>query len=639
MRSRNVVRQEKVLIVDSDDDPTFSAEDTDQDSSDDRKPDIRKLNDKRKRDSSESDPDDPAEIEIKKKKKLSKTKSKYNRNTDSESDPDDPPSVMENDSPKKEEPETKDTTLIKKTIQPYTEEEMRKKFKYKRHKCVLDYLPTKTNKPIGKCRRGRPAELKVDEVKLHYVVHYKEHGLWDHIVPEEGDNEGKIDSYECKVCLKKFKNSLEKKIYQGRGSSICHVATEHGRLLKALINEGGMAEEIEFLAKHDKSFNEAYNEYFENKEALFGASDEEIISIKPSLVWKIYAKGEKNDEQSQNDSTSSKTPSTPLKKENNEKENCNTNQRVQSHLPASGKGISNGQTLECPFKKELNCQFKPTPNQHSFRMHFFQHYPVEEYWEERLKSLEQGEKCYYCDLCSQRKRIKGDTPSGIKKSMVCHLAVQHYELRPIMEKDSRLTKEFVMAVYYDVDQEKPKETDNKPTIKTVKKESNDKTTPKAVTTAATCDSNKGSSPNNTGIKKTVGKYKPGPKSKTRPKEVEKKKKQRSVKQKSDDSEEDDDVPDLSSDLSSDESGKKSTGRKSPDPKMPRQNENYIRKRRPLNLTLEDLEADEAEDENWKGSRSDIKANDGDGNGSEKKSRVMPKRRAAEEKATFSDESE
>ena len=55
---------------------------------------------------------------------------------------------------------------------------------------------------------------------------------------------------------------MEKKIYQGRGSSICHIATEHGRLLSALIQEGGMSEEIEFLAKHDKSFNEAYNEYF-----------------------------------------------------------------------------------------------------------------------------------------------------------------------------------------------------------------------------------------------------------------------------------------------------------------------------------------------------------------------------------------
>jgi len=632
MRSKNVVRQAKEINHESDDDPAFSAEDTDQESSDDQKPDIKKVNDKRKRDSSDSDPDDPPEKEVKKKKKLSKTKSKYNRNTDSESDPDDPPE-KEDSSPKKDESKEK-TVLIKKSITPYTDEEMREKFKYKRHKCVLDYLPTKTNKPIGKCRRGRPAELKVDEVKLHYVVHYKEHGLWDHIVPEEGENEGKIDSYECKVCLKKFKNSLEKKIYQGRGSSICHVATEHGRLLRALINEGGLAEEIEFLAQHDKSFNDAYNEYFENKEALYGASDEEIISIKPSLVWKIYAKNDKNDgAKSQNDSTHMR---------NTGKENYNSNQRVQSHQSPA----PSNETLICPFKEELKCQFKPTTNCHSFRMHFFQHYPVDEYWLERLKNLEQGEKCYYCDLCTQRKRIKGDTPQGIKKSMVCHLAIQHQELRPIMDADSRLTPDFVNNVYYDVDQEKQKEEAAKTATKTVtttantaKKESDDKTTAKTAKSTST-EIKKASSPNNsakTGIKKTVGKYKPGPKSKTRPKEVEKKKKQR--KQKSDDSEEeeDDDVPDLSSDLSSDESAKKSKGRKSPDPKMPRQNENYVRKRKPLNLTLEDLEADEAEDENWEGSRSNAKANKFRKNGI--KPRETPKRRAAEKKATFSDESE
>ena len=40
------------------------------------------------------------------------------------------------------------------------------------------------------------------------------------------------------------------------------MATEHGRLLKALIDEGGMEDEIELLAKYDKSFNDAYNEYF-----------------------------------------------------------------------------------------------------------------------------------------------------------------------------------------------------------------------------------------------------------------------------------------------------------------------------------------------------------------------------------------
>ena len=41
--------------------------------------------------------------------------------------------------------------------------------------------------------------------------------------------------------------------YVFSGSSICHVATDHGRLLEALLNEEkDMTEEIEFLAAHDK---------------------------------------------------------------------------------------------------------------------------------------------------------------------------------------------------------------------------------------------------------------------------------------------------------------------------------------------------------------------------------------------------
>ena len=87
--------------------------------------------------------------------------------------------------------------------------------------------------------------------------------MWDKIVPEEGDKAGKIDCYECQVCDKKFKNSLEKQgpgSSAGRGSAICHVATDHGRLLDALLNEDkDMTKEIEFLAEHDKGFNDAYH--------------------------------------------------------------------------------------------------------------------------------------------------------------------------------------------------------------------------------------------------------------------------------------------------------------------------------------------------------------------------------------------
>ena len=108
-----------------------------------------------------------------------------------------------------------------------------------------------------------------------------------------------------------------------------------------------MSDEIELLAKYDKSFHDAYNEYFgkiflgfisfqnlflifqipDNKDALFGATDEEIISIKPSLVWKIYAKGEKNGDNSQTDNSDQQLSSTSIKTDTIEKENCNANER------------------------------------------------------------------------------------------------------------------------------------------------------------------------------------------------------------------------------------------------------------------------------------------------------------------------
>ena len=109
-----------------------------------------------------------------------------------------------------------------------------------------------------------------------------------------------------------------------------------------------MSDEIELLAKYDKSFNDAYNEYFgkiflgfiscrrnlflifqipDNKDALFGATDEEIISIKPSLVWKIYAKGDKNSDNLQTDNSDQQQSSTSIKTDTIEKENCNANER------------------------------------------------------------------------------------------------------------------------------------------------------------------------------------------------------------------------------------------------------------------------------------------------------------------------
>ena len=42
--------------------------------------------------------------------------------------------------------------------------------------------------------------------------------------------------------------------------------------------------------------------------------------------------------------------------------------------------------------------------------------------------------------------------------MICHLAVIHGELRNVMEKDERLTKEFIKNVFYDLDLKKLEES-------------------------------------------------------------------------------------------------------------------------------------------------------------------------------------
>merc|ERR1711874_499662 len=418
--------------------------------------------------------------------------SKKKRSRQDDSDPDDPLSLDKT----KKGPKRKPGKLFKKEITLLSEQEIRDKYRYKKHSCALSDLPTKTKKPIGKsCRPGHPEDLNVSSVKLHYVVHYKEFGYWDHIVPEEGDRAGKIDCYECKVCDKKFKNALEKQgpgSSAGRGSAICHVATDHGRLLEALINEEkDMTSEIEFLAAHDKGFNNAYNDYFSNKKQLFGLPDDQIVTSRESLVWKIYAKKPKEEDKKNESSNQNVTAAkkSPMKG----KENVN-----KSNVPTKSIELGKLEKLECPFKDEFNCNLsqKQKTEHHDFRMHFFLHFrSATDHWDERLKNLEKGDQLsMYCDLCPTRKRIKAATENGLRNSMICHLAVIHDELRDVMEKDSRLSKDFIKAVYYDVDLKKMESSGGK--IPSPQKEK----------------------PSENVTKNSPQKAKPGPKSKTKPKE-------------------------------------------------------------------------------------------------------------------------
>ena len=67
----------------------------------------------------------------------------------------------------------------------------------------------------------------------------------------------------------------------------------------------------------------------------------------------------------------------------------------------------------------------------------------------QLDDLEKGDsKTYYCDVCPNKKPNKGATEEGAKTSTICHLAIQHHELRPFVEKDDALEKEFISELYY-----------------------------------------------------------------------------------------------------------------------------------------------------------------------------------------------
>ena len=37
---------------------------------------------------------------------------------------------------------------------------------------------------------------------------------------------------------------------------------------------------------------------------------------------------------------------------------------------------------------------------------------------------------------------------GARTAAVCHFAIQHYELRPILEKDKTMEKDFVLDLYW-----------------------------------------------------------------------------------------------------------------------------------------------------------------------------------------------
>ena len=305
-------------------------------------------------------------------------------------------------------------------------------------------------------------------------------------------------------------------------------------------------------------FNEIYRTFLDKGDNSFVMQDDEIITTKESLVWKIYQKPKKENQNQANKITNVVTPKVET-----------------SEVSESAKAVlqrPKPKRLHCPFKEFSNCDYKGHEDGQAFRLHFFLHY--KDQWNERIDSLVKGDKVYYCDICPSKKPSRGATPDGAKTAAICHLAIQHHELRGIMEKDERLSKDFINDVYYDVDLKKAQ---NNTGIE--KKEPKDESsTPKQSITEVE--------------KKTP---KPGPKSKTRPGPKSRTKAKSPVPD-----EDPEDIPDLS------------------DEEIMKPNKEYIRKRKKLVLTMEDLEP-EASDEEFTASTRTPKTN--------QVSRKMPKRSA------------
>ena len=90
--------------------------------------------------------------------------------------------------------------------------------------------------------------------------------------------------------------------------------------------------------------------------------------------------------------------------------------------------------FECPSCEAM----KGNKDAPSLRIHMFQHYRHE--WEGKLNATVPRDALeIWCDRCPTRKRISGVTPEGARGTIICHWAIQHQELRTVLEQDSKVS--------------------------------------------------------------------------------------------------------------------------------------------------------------------------------------------------------
>jgi len=313
--------------------------------------------------------------------------------------------------------------------------------------CKLSEINTgKTISGSEACRPGRPARLTIDKFKLHYFVHYMHRGTWDVLVPEEKEEDlGKIEAYHCNLCPRRFRNNHDKKSYAGRGSIMCHLANEHGKLIIAMRADDkvDMTDEIKAIDDHEKG-------------QFIGAEDpnvpdNEMYTAKESFMWKFQ--NQRNLEQGKGNAANPQSTNSPKIVPFSKTEMAERGGYIST---GRGDNPRRPKVYECPHCTECKNNVDPS----RLRLHIFHHY--KDRWEHRLAPLEKGPNYYYCNICTKRKQIKGGNEEGARISMICHFAIQHHELRDVLNRDERLPENFVSDLFYDIDLKEGKVNQNKP---------------------------------------------------------------------------------------------------------------------------------------------------------------------------------
>ena len=185
------------------------------------------------------------------------------------------------------------------------------------------------------------------------------------------------------------RNDLVKREYPARGSFICHWARDHGKLIDAMKSdrEVDMTQVMSLLSSQDERMRG-----FIEKGTRTGCDR------KPVKILKV-SKGSKT----------------------------NTNAQQIKEL------------IKCP-----KCsKFDKNRCKNSLKLHLFHHYL--EFWKEKVPQF--SSKSTLCEQCSPPKKIVGANADGLRVAMVCHLAIQHGELRGALMADTSLPGEFIDNLY------------------------------------------------------------------------------------------------------------------------------------------------------------------------------------------------